>query len=305
MSGMPGETLASDAAAPPAGVPDLETALAHVRQVVAASGTSFSLGMKMLDRPRRDAMFAVYAFCREVDDIADDEPCGTDDRLARLADWRDEIDRLYAGRPTGLTTRALAGPVRDYGLPRSEFLAMIDGMEMDAREAMRAPPLDDLRHYCRCVAGAVGLLSIRIFGARGAEAEAFAVALGEALQLTNILRDLAEDAERGRLYLPREMLAAQGLNEAAPAAVLADPALDPVCRELAGLARDRFAEADRLLARSDRRALRPALLMMGIYERILDRLLARGWRSPPGAPLRLSKPEKLWAAFRHGLWRTP
>ncbi|NBC31569.1 MAG: presqualene diphosphate synthase HpnD [Alphaproteobacteria bacterium] len=308
---MPGRTADGE---PPATPPsraegsDPDAALAHVRRVVAESGTSFSLGMKMLGRARRDAMYAVYAFCREVDDIADDETVdaetGTDDRLARLADWRAEIDGLYAGRPTRLTARALAGPVRDYALPKAEFLAVIEGMEMDAREAMCAPPPDALRHYCRCVAGAVGLLSIRVFGARGEEGEAFALALGEALQLTNILRDLDEDAARGRLYLPADVLAAHGLDGAAPPAVLAHPALDPVCRTVAGRARARFAEADRLLALSDRRVLRPALLMMGIYERILDRLLERGWQ-PPRAGLRLSKAEKLWAAFRHGLWRTP
>lgn len=313
--GVPGPTASGDRPVDrhgPADFPDPdpeadpEAALAHVRRVVAQSGTSFLLGMKMLGRARREAMFAVYAFCREVDDIADDEAvdpeAGTDDRLARLAEWRTEIDRLYAGRPTRLTARALAGPVRDYGLPKAEFLAVIEGMEMDAREAMRAPPQDALRHYCRCVAGAVGLLSIRVFGARGAAAEAFALALGEALQLTNILRDLVEDAARGRLYLPAEVLAAHGLDGAAPEVVLADPALDPVCRAVAGLARDRFAEADRLLAQSDRRALRPALPMMGVYERILDRLLARGWH-PPLTRLRLSGAEKLWAAFRHGLRR--
>ena len=246
-------------------------------------------------------MFAIYAFCREVDDIAD-EPGATADKLAGLADWRDEIDRLYAGRPTRPTSHALAVPVDVYDLPKGEFLALIDGMEMDAKEDMRAPPLNALRHYCRCVAGAVGLLSIRVFGAREPEAEPFAIALGEALQLTNILRDLEEDAARGRLYLPREVLAAHRLDGATPEAVLADPALDAVCRDLAGLARTQFTEADRLLTRCNRRSLRPALVMMGVYERILDRLEQRGWQ-PPLEPLNLSKPVKLWAAIRRGVFR--
>ena len=306
----------SGAASPPPGAPagptgdGPEAALAHVRHVVSASGSSFTLGMKMLPRPRRQAMYAIYAFCREVDDIADEDSVAEAgvpaDKLARLSAWRLEIDRLYAGQPAWPTARALAVPIRDHALPKSEFLAVIDGMEMDAREAMRGPSQEQLQHYCRCVAGAVGLLSIRVFGAyaggREAAAEAFALALGEALQLTNILRDLDEDAARGRLYLPRELLAACGLAEAEPTAVLNDPALDPVCRELADQARDRFAEADRLLTLCNRRALKPALVMMGIYERILDRLLDRGWHRP-GQPLRLSKPEKLWAGIRHGLYR--
>ncbi len=286
-------------AAPPG---DLDAALAHVRRVVEQSGTSFGPGMKILPRPRRDAMYGVYAFCREVDDIAD-EPGAEVDKLAALAEWRREIDRLYAGRPGRPTTLALAEPVRRYGLPREEFIALIDGMEMDAREQMHGPDSATLTLYCRRVAGAVGLLSIRIFGAGDPAAPDFALALAEALQLTNILRDIAEDAERGRIYLPGDLLARHGIRVAdGPAALLAHPALPAVCTGLAATARARFAEADAALARCNRRRLAPALLMMGIYERYLDVLERRGW--PAGAPpLRLSKRQKSWAAFRQGLFR--
>ena len=177
---------------------------------------------------------------------------------------------------------------------------MIDGMEMDAAERMRAPPLAELVRYCRCVAGAVGMLSIRVFGAHSADAERGAVALGEALQLTNILRDLHEDAERGRLYLPGEWLVEQGLAAAAPQAMLAEPDLAPVLARLAERARGCFDAADRHFATVDRRRLRPALVMCAIYRRTLDRLMARGWRRLD-QEVRVPKSERLWLAVRHGV----
>ena len=177
---------------------------------------------------------------------------------------------------------------------------MIDGMEMDAGEQMRAPPLAALERYCRCVAGAVGLLSVRVFGALGPGPEQGALALGEALQLTNILRDLTEDAARGRLYLPRELLEQQGIVTRDPERVLEDPALPAVCTALAERARRRFEDADRRFAGSDRRRMRPALVMMQVYRRTLERLVARGWQRLD-QPVRLAKPERLWLALRYGL----
>ena len=279
----------------------LEAALAHVRAVVDRSGTSFLYGMRILPPERRDAMYAVYAFCREIDDIADDEGDPAD-KLRRLDDWRRELDRLYAGSPTWPTSRALAGPVTRYRLPKAEFLELIAGMEMDGREAMCGPSQEALALYCRRVAGAVGLLSIRVFGAAGPAARRFALALAEALQLTNILRDLGEDAARGRLYLPAELLDKHGIAERDPAVVLAHRGIAAVCSDLALQASRRFAAADAALLECDRRRLRPALLMMGVYDRLLTRLERRGW-DDPARPFRLSKPDKIWAALRYGLWR--
>ncbi|MEX0814604.1 MAG: presqualene diphosphate synthase HpnD, partial [Dongiaceae bacterium] len=248
---------------------------------------------------RREAMFAVYAFCRAVDDIADDAaPVAV--KRARLGRWREEIDRLYAGRPQSPIARALADPVARYGLAREDFLALIDGMEMDAGNAMRAPSMAELELYCARVAGAVGLLSVRVFGATGETARRLALTLGEALQLVNILRDLREDAERGRLYLPRELLAAHGIASRDPRVVLAHPALGAVCDDLAAVARRRFAEARVLLAACPRRPMRPAVVMMTVYGRLLDRLVRRGW-TRLDAPVRLSAAEKFWVALRHGV----
>ncbi len=274
-------------------------AWAHVDHVVATSGSSFTAGMRALPKHRSRAMYAVYAFCREVDDIAD-EPGDFGRRLERLADWRAEIDRLYAGEPTYPTTRALLGPVTEFQLPKAEFLAVIDGMESDLRNAIRAPSAAALHTYCRQVAGAVGMLSVNIFGADEPEAPELAETLGEALQLTNILRDLAEDGARGRLYLPRELLQRHDIDSDDPAVVLAHPALPRVCAELAGQARQRFRRARLLMGRCDRERLKPCVLMMEVYERILTRLEREAWRDPRRR-VRLSAPTKLWILLRHGL----
>ena len=275
---------------------DIEDIRAHVRQVVEASGTSFYWGMRILPPERREAM---YAFCREVDDIADDD-MPQPERISRLAEWRTEIDRLFAGNPQMPTARALLEPTQEFDLQREDFLAVIDGMEMDAREAMRGPSLAEFELYCARVAGAVGLLSTRAFGDSSPRARDHALALGHALQITNILRDIVEDAERGRLYLPKEILEAHGITDTDPQKVLKNPALPKVCADLAAMARQRFDEALGALADCDRRALRPASIMRAIYRRVLDRLQKRGWERLD-LPVKVSKPEKLWIALRYGI----
>lgn len=260
--------------------PDTEAAADRAEAIVRRSGTSFYWGMRVLPRERRRAMYAIYAFCRTVDDIAD-EPGDPDERQARLRGWRTMLDRIYAGEtPDDPTALALLPAIRRFGLPRAEFEAVIDGMESDLQGRNVAPPLAELRLYCRRVAGAVGLLSIRCFGAGEPEAQAMAVALGEAMQLTNILRDLGEDAEDGRLYLPAELLDCHGITTREPESVLSDPRLPAVCRDVSALARERYAEARALIARCERRGVRPAILMMLRYEALLGRLEASGWREP-------------------------
>ena len=278
---------------------DDDEARKHVRAVTARSGTSFFWAMRFLPPARRDAMFAIYAFCREVDDIADDGAT-LELRRAGLAEWRREIARVYDGAPATPTGRALLPAVRDYDLERDDFLAVIDGMEMDAVADIKAPSMAELELYCARVAGAVGMLSVRVFGDRSETARSLARAEGQALQLTNILRDLREDAARGRLYLPRELLSAHGIRGDDPNSVLADPALARVCDDLARRARASYDEAERLLARLDRRTMRPAIVMMAVYRRTLDALVARGWRDLDRAP-GPSKLVKLMIALRHGL----
>ncbi|NQV80396.1 MAG: presqualene diphosphate synthase HpnD [Alphaproteobacteria bacterium] len=275
------------------------TARDHVRGVVDRSGSSFGWSMRTLPLAQREAMYAVYAFCREVDDIAD-EPGDPVARARELERWRDEIDAVYAGSPTRPTGVALAGAVKSFALPKYAFAAIIDGMAMDLRGDMTAPTEVVLSQYCDRVAGAVGRLSLTIFGGADSVADELAHVLGEALQFTNILRDLGEDAQLDRLYLPRERLRAHGIEANDPATVLAHPNIGAVCAEVARHARNRFAESAALVARADSR-LKPVRMMIAVYEGILSGLEQRGW-GDPGAPYRLPRRTKLWIALRHGIF---
>jgi phytoene synthase len=271
-----------------------------VRQKVEAAGTSFYWAMRLLPTERRHGMYAVYAFCREVDDIADDLAAPPDEKKRALAAWHDEIDAVYAGRPRQLVGRALSEPVARYAMRRGDFHAVIDGMEMDAATDIRAPDLAMLDLYCGRVAGAVGHLSVHVFGDSSADAHRVADSLGRALQLTNILRDLDEDAQRGRLYLPREILERHGIRGVAPIEVLRHPALPAVCRDVATIAEGHFAAAEQAMARCSRRAMRPAAVMGSFYRAMLDALRRSEWRDPTQR-ISLSKQRKLWLVLRHGV----
>lgn len=278
----------------------VEDAKAHAEAVVTASGTSFGLGMRILPRARREAMFAIYAFCREIDDIADEE--GTpEEKHAALDAWRAEIDALYAGRPSYPTAIALQTPIADYGLEQEEFILLIEGMEMDVDGPIRAPSMETLLAYCRRVAGAVGRLSMPVFGVPAGDAsDRFALSLADALQLTNILRDVMTDARIGRLYLPGDLLGAYGIDTDDPMAVATHAATPTVCTELGATARERFAQTRAALKELDWRVLRPALLMMGMYEETLSRLEAQQFQIGE-TPVGLTKWEKLAIAARYAL----
>ena len=250
-----------------------------VGAVVAGSGSSFLAGMRVLPRARREAIHAVYAFCRVVDDIADGE-MGVPDKRAALDMWEEEIERLFLGRPATPLGRALEAPVARYALPREEFALIIDGMRMDVDGPVVAPDRERLAAYLRRVAGAVGMLSMRVFGAwRGAPSQRFALALAEGLQLTNILRDVEEDAELGRIYLPADALAAGGVP-ADPARVAGHPGLARARAVTGAWARERLRDARAEIGAHDRLALVPALFMMGPYERMLRRMEAQGFAGP-------------------------
>jgi squalene synthase HpnD len=273
------------------------------RRVLAAS-TSFYWAMRLLPADRRAAIFAVYAFCRIVDDIADDEP-DRQKRRAGLAEWRREVDALYAGRPRHLVTRALLGGIQAFGLRRADFLAVIDGMEMDAEGPIVAPDRATLDLYCDRVASAVGRLCIAIFGEPGEAGIAVAHHLGRALQLANIARDIEEDARIGRVYLPRDLLDRHGVPATPPQGIMRHPAFPKAWREFAELARAEFANAERALQRCDRRAMRPARIMMEVYRHNLMRMMALSDStiSDPSVSKRLvGKTEMLAIALRYGLF---
>ncbi|MBV9825452.1 MAG: presqualene diphosphate synthase HpnD [Alphaproteobacteria bacterium] len=269
-----------------------------IRQRVEAAGTSFYWAMRLLPPERRHGMYAVYAFCREVDDIADDD-APPDQKKAGLARWHREIDATYDGHPSQLVSRALRAPIVRYALRRDDFHAVIDGMEMDAIEDIRAPDLATLDLYCGRVAAAVGHLSVHVFGDASDDAHKVAHSLGRALQLTNILRDIDEDAQRGRLYLPREILERHGIRSQEPVDIVRHPALPAVCRDVAAIAKQHFAEAHAAMARCSRHAMRPAAVMGAFYGAMLDALLRSEWRDPKQR-VSLSKPQKLWLVLRHG-----
>jgi squalene synthase HpnD len=271
----------------------------HVRQVVTKSNTSFYWGMRLLPPERRDAMYAVYAFCREVDDVADGTASESEKRAALTA-WRAEVDVLYDGRPTRPVGKALLDPVRAYDLPKEEFLALIDGMDTDASDHIHGMSFDELHRYCRRVAGAVGMLSLPIFGETSAVSKRLAVAQGEALQLTNILRDIVEDAARDRLYLPHELLDKHGIATRVPNEVLAHPELPAVCNDLAVLANHQYRTADSLMDQCDAKAIKPARLMMEAYRVILRRMERRGWQDF-AEPVQVPAWAKLWVVLRYGV----
>ena len=288
-----------------------------VASIVREAGSSFYRGMRVLPKERRTAMYALYAFCRIVDDIADDEtnagPEAMAAKRAALDGWRARIEALYRGTEGGQDAaegpmegpmegpviRVLAIAAPRYRLRREDFLAIIDGMQMDAETPIVAPDLATLDLYCDRVAAAVGRLSVRIFGDSSPPADRVANALGRALQLTNILRDLVEDAGRGRLYLPREWLEAAHVPPD-PAAALRAPGLPLVCARTAALAHSHFERAAEAMRACDAKAMRPARLMKETYAAILARLERRGWKQID-QPVSVPSWQKLWLALRYGL----
>jgi squalene synthase HpnD len=274
----------------------LEAAAAGNNYGTTASGSSFYAAMRILPREQREAMFQIYSFCRQVDDIADsDGP--RDERLKALQQWRDDIDALYQGRPPA-RLRDYAASVRRFDLRREDFLAIVDGMEMDVPQDIRAPDLATLDLYCDRVASAVGRLSVRVFGLAEQDGILLAHHLGRALQLTNILRDIDEDASIGRLYLPRESLLLAGITGDDPSRVIADRALPKVCLPLAERARIHFQKADEVMNRNRRRVVRAPRIMSRYYRAILDLLVARGFASPR-APVRVSKFARIAIVLRY------
>jgi phytoene synthase len=268
--------------------------VAAVTAIVRASATSFYHGMKILAPDRRAAMYGIYAFCRVVDDIADEEAPLPEKRSA-LQGWRERIAGIFAGQAGDEISRVLRGAVQKYDLREADFIAIIDGMEMDAGAPIVAPPLPVLDLYCDRVAAAVGRLSVRVFGDGSAQAQDVAYALGRALQLTNILRDVGEDAARGRLYLPHEFLEAAAVPLDARGA-LASPDLPKVCGKVAALAQKYFHEAESAMKLCDARAMRPARLMAASYKPLLKILRERNFDY--GQRVSLPKWRKLALAAR-------
>jgi phytoene synthase len=254
--------------------------------------------MRILPKPQREAMFEIYSFCRQVDDIADSD-APREERRRDLDRWRRDIDTLYSGSPAS-RLQPLARVTREFALRRQDFLAVIDGMEMDAVQDIRAPDWATLDLYCDRVASAVGRLSVRVFGMSESDGQALAHHLGRALQLTNILRDIDEDAGLGRLYLPREALRDAGIAGDDPATVLASPGLPRVCEAVVARALNHFREADAIMSRSARRTVRAPRIMGEVYQSMLEEMASRGWAAPR-TRVRVNKLRLSWIALRYAI----
>ncbi len=271
----------------------LHQAYEYCQQITRRSSSNFYYAFRLLTPERRAALYAVYAFCRFVDDIADDE--GRRDPAALLARWRDELSQVYAGTPTHPIGCALADAVSRFHLPQAHLLDLIAGVEMDLRQR-RYASFDELYTYCYRVASTVGLLCIEIFGYQQPSARAYAVDLGIAFQLTNILRDVLEDARRGRIYLPLEDLRRFDCTEADLLGGRYSPRVGALMAFECGRARAYYLRARGALAAEDRGSLAAAEAMRSIYERLLDRIEARHF-DVFGPKVTLPRYEKLTLAL--------
>ena len=267
----------------------------YCRRKAAASGSSFYYGFRYLDAPRRRAIMALYAFCREVDDAVDE--CSDAGVAAmKLAWWRSEVAAMYDGRPTHPVTQALTAVLPEVNLPAEQLQEIIDGMAMDLR-LTRYPDFRTLNLYCYRVASVVGLLAAEIFGYTDRRTQKYAHDLGLAFQLTNIIRDVGEDARRGRIYLPQDELARFGVREADILASRPTPEFTALMAFQVRRALDAYDRALGELPAVDRKTQRPGLMMAAIYRALLDEIVEDGCRV---LTHRISLPpaRKLWLAAK-------
>ncbi len=274
----------------------------YAETLVANSGSAFFWAMRRMLPAKRDAMYAIYAFCREVDDIAD-EPGETIRKQEALNGYRRDVERLYRGEePARATVRALVRPVLDYGLAESDLNCVIDGMMTDAAPSVRIPDEAALATYVDRVACSVGRMSCRVFGLDPGTGRQLAASLGSALQLTNILRDVREDARRNRIYLPASALHAAGLECPRAETVADQPAVDIVCQGLSAKAWDHFAAADKIMSACRPQDIRPARMMRAVYGKLLERIVGAGFSPFPSERISVGSFRKACLALRHGLF---
>lgn len=268
------------------------------RAITRKSASNLALAFIMLPREKRDAMSALYAFCREVDDVADEDTVPVEERRRGLAAWREDVRHACnQGRPEFAVNRELQPVIRQFGLRFELFDELIKGCEMDL-DTTRYENREQLELYCYRVASVVGLLSIEIFGYTNPRCRDYAIALGKALQLTNILRDVRTDTERGRIYLPLADLKRFSVSERE---ILQHEHSDRYARlaaSVADRARYFFCEARETLPAADRRAMVAAELMGSVYWRLFCKLERQQFNVFGPQPTRLSKPHKLVLIFR-------
>ncbi len=276
------------------------------RTLTKASRSNFTYAFLVLPRAQRDALYAIYAFCRISDDVVDEEAGPTGifgaSPKERLDAWRAEVDALFSGAPTHPVTCRLQQVLHAFPIPRRCFDELLNGVEMDLRQS-RYATFAELEQYCYRVAGVVGLMCIEVFGYRDPATRVYAERLGTAFQLTNILRDLARDAAVGRIYLPLEDLTRFGYPEADLLAQRRTPAFTSLMRFEAGRAHEFYRAAAQALPRADRAHMLPAEIMRAIYFRLLQKIEARAY-DVFTERIRISPLQRLlvaggcWARFR-------
>src|SRR5271154_3362025 len=273
----------------------------HSRAITRKSASNLALAFVLLPKPKRDAMSALYAFCREVDDVADEESVPAEKRRAQLAGWRADVKRACENQaPQFPVNRELQPVIKQFSLPFELFDQLVQGCEMDL-EKTRCENFDELERYCYHVASVVGLLSIKIFGYKNDATRDYAVHLGKALQLTNILRDVKTDAARGRIYLPLDALKKFNVSEAEILDSKCSDRYFALARSIAIAAKNFYQLAQKTLPAEDRNSMVAAELMGSVYWRLLQKLEREKFNVFGPQPLRLSKPHKLALIVRSWL----
>ncbi len=270
----------------------------NIKKIVKKSGTSFFWSMRFLPKAKREAMYTLYAFCRHIDDIVDGDS-SIAEKQELLQAWREEMDNIYDKKvPATDIGRKIYKNCMRFKLPKSEFLQLIDSISMDVPNPVQAPNLNDFYRYCRGVAGVPGSLSLRIFGCSDEKMiEELSSSLGNALQITNILRDVKEDALADRLYIPREFLEKADISITDPKSVITDKNLVFAREELAKIASKDFQKAYELINHLDKKTARPVKMIANIYKKYFDIMQKRGWEVISPKPT-ISKFEKLALALR-------
>lgn len=267
----------------------------YCQQKTVQSGSSFYYSFLFLPPERRRAITALYAFCREVDDTVDEATDGSVARI-KLAWWRTEVSKMYGGTPTHPVMLALQPHIVPYKLEEKHLLAIVDGMEMDLDQS-RYLDYPGLQRYCWHVAGVVGILSASIFGYTNPQTLAYAEKLGLAFQLTNIIRDVGDDARKGRIYLPVNELQQFGVTANELLKLQHSEKFEALMRFQAERAQGIYDEALALLPKEDRRAQRPGLMMAAIYRTLLDEIQRDGFHVL-NQRISLTPLRKLWLAWK-------
>ena len=270
----------------------------NIKRIVKKSGTSFFWSMRFLPFGKRNAMYTIYAFCRHIDDIVDGDK-DVSEKLELIEAWKQEINNIYDKKiPATEIGRKIYKNCMRFKLPKEEFVRLINSISMDLPTPLRAPSMEQFNEYCRGVAGVPGNLSLRVFGVKDeALIEKLSTTLGNALQITNILRDVKEDAQAGRLYIPKEMLEKAGITTTDPLSVVVHPNLAKAREELAKIAAEDYSVSYQLLKNLDKKITRPVLMMANIYKHYFDMMQNRGWEIISPKP-QINKFKKLSLALK-------